>query len=55
MFERGLSVSDVRQALESGVIIEDYPEDLPYPSRLVLGRVGSRAIHVVGLIHLAAR
>ena len=48
MFERGLTVDGVRRVLESGETIEDYPEDLPYPSRLVLGLVGDRAIHVVG-------
>ncbi len=26
---------------------ESYPEDLPYPSRLVLGWVEGRALHVV--------
>lgn len=26
---------------------EEYPDDTPYPSRLVLGWVGSRPLHVV--------
>ncbi|NOT00862.1 MAG: DUF4258 domain-containing protein [Phycisphaerales bacterium] len=47
MFERGIGVRDVRMVLESGVTIESYPHDDPYPSRLVLGRVDSRPIHVV--------
>ena len=47
MFERGISTSQVRLALEEGQVIEDYPDDMPYPSRLVLGWHESRPIHVV--------
>ena len=47
MFERQLSVEDVRQALASGENIEEYPNDRPYPSRLVLGWCESRPLHVV--------
>jgi len=47
MFERRISVDDVLQVLGAGDVIEDYPEDLPYPSRLMLGRVKNRPIHVV--------
>jgi hypothetical protein len=47
MFEREISEDDVRQALSTGKIIETYPEDKPYPSRLVLGWTGSRPIHIV--------
>ncbi|MBN1814276.1 MAG: DUF4258 domain-containing protein [Anaerolineae bacterium] len=47
MFERAIAKEDIRQALETGKTIETYPEDQPYPSRLVLGWVGTRPIHVV--------
>jgi len=47
MFRRHIDVEDVRHVLETGEVIEYYPEDTPYPSRLVLGRCGSRPIHVV--------
>lgn len=47
MFERAITKEDVRQALETGEAIEAYPEDQPYPSRLVLGWVGTRPIHIV--------
>jgi len=47
MFERRVSVDDVHAVLESGETIESYPEDHPYPSRLVLGWVGKRPLHVV--------
>ena len=47
MFERALTVDDVRQVLAAGEIIEAYAEDTPFPSRLVLGWSGRRGIHVV--------
>ena len=47
MARRGISVDEVREALDSGEIIEAYPDDTPYPSRLVLGRAGLRPLHVV--------
>ncbi len=47
MFERGISEADVRQVLDMGRTIESYPDDTPYPSRLMLGWRGSRPIHVV--------
>ena len=47
MFERGISVADVRSVLQEGETIASYPDDKPHPSRLVLGRAGQRAIHVV--------
>jgi hypothetical protein len=47
MVERAISVDDVRQVLDEGKEIETYPADYPYPSRLMLGWCGSRAIHVV--------
>ena len=47
MFEGGISSGNVRKVLEDGETIEDYPEDRPYPSRLVFGRAGERPLHVV--------
>ena len=47
MFERNVSVEDVKMAVSNGETIEDYPEDKPYPSRLVLGWSGTRPLHVV--------
>jgi hypothetical protein len=47
MAERSVTVDDVRAVLTHGETIEDYPDDTPYPSRLVLGWVGGRALHVV--------
>lgn len=47
MFQRGISEEEVRHVLEKGDTIEDYPQDTPYPSRLVLGWRGSQPLHVV--------
>ncbi len=47
MFERGITVDDVRTVIETGETIERYPDDMPYPSRLVFGPSNGRAIHVV--------
>lgn len=47
MFQRQVSADDIRHVLETGVIIENYPDDQPYPSRLVMGWCGERPLHVV--------
>ena len=47
MFARDIDETDVREVLETGETIEAYPEDTPYPSRLVLGWRGNRPLHVV--------
>ncbi len=47
MFQRHFSEEDIRRGLESGEVIEEYPDDKPYPSRLVLSWVGSRPVHMV--------
>ena len=46
MIERDISVAEVRAALESGEIIEEYLADAP-PRYLVLGWITSRPLHVV--------
>ena len=46
--QRGIKVKDIRNAVENGEIIEQYPDDFPYPSCLILGQTkDSRPIHVV--------
>lgn len=47
MFQRRITVGDVREVVERGETIEDRPADRPYPSQLMLGRVGGRPLHVV--------
>ena len=50
MFQRDISEEEVEQTVAFGEIIENYPDDQPYPSRLVLGHIGQRAIHVLHAI-----
>lgn len=47
MFERNIRVEDVEAALETGRTIAEYPDDKPYPSRLILGKSTDRQLHVV--------
>jgi hypothetical protein len=47
MFQRRIGRDAVRQVVETGETIEDYPADCPYPSRLLLGWDGLRPLHVV--------
>jgi hypothetical protein len=45
--KRNISREEVKFVVESGEIIEDYPDDYPYPSCLVLGFSDDNPIHVV--------
>jgi hypothetical protein len=47
MFARGISPADVQSAVEGGEAIAEYPDDTPHPSRLILGFVSGRPVHVV--------
>jgi hypothetical protein len=47
MFQRNISEKDMRSILTKGEIIEEYADDTPYPSRLILGWIGGRPIHIV--------
>ena len=47
MFERGITEADVHTALSEGEEIAAYPDDKPYPSRLLLGWRGDKPLHVV--------
>lgn len=47
MQERGVSRQEILAAIESGMVIEEYPEDLPFPSKLFLGVSASGPVHVV--------
>lgn len=47
MFQRRISFEDVVNILQSGVVLEEYREDRPHPSRLILGWRGPRPLHLV--------
>ena len=48
--ERGIKIVDIVNAIESGEIIEEYPEDYPFPSCLILGQSEDKIIHIVASI-----
>ena len=46
--QRGLKAKDIRAAVNDGEIIEQYPEDFPFPSCLILGKSEEgKCLHVV--------
>ena len=47
MAERRFLPETIKTVIENETIINDYPSDTPYPSRLILGFDGNRPIHVV--------
>lgn len=47
MAERGFSPDAIKAVIKNGTVIKDYPDDTPYPSRLILGYDGERPVHVV--------
>jgi len=47
MFNRSIGESDVKSVILRGVIIEEYPDDTPYPSYLILDMVHDRPLHVL--------
>ena len=48
LVERGISVDDIIQCIDTGEIIKQYEDDKPFPSGLILGAVVDEAyIHVV--------
>ncbi|MBI3756216.1 MAG: DUF4258 domain-containing protein, partial [Deltaproteobacteria bacterium] len=52
--ERGISRDTVKEVLKSGEIIEDYPDDKPYPSGLFLGWIEGGPLHVVAAFDFSA-
>ncbi len=47
IIQRRIVDSDIRELLRLGTIIEEYPDDVPYPSFLISGVVNNRPLHVV--------
>jgi uncharacterized protein DUF4258 len=47
IFERGLTKSEISLVIVSGIHIEEYPDDTPYPSYLILGFINEKPVHVV--------
>ncbi|MCM1232933.1 MAG: DUF4258 domain-containing protein [Ruminococcus flavefaciens] len=48
MGERDISRADVKNCINNGEIIEDYPSDFPYPSCLIFGcTIRDKILHIV--------
>lgn len=48
MGERDISRADVKKCISNGEIIEDYPDDFPYPSCLIFGyTTANKVLHIV--------
>jgi len=47
MAERQVSPNMIKAIIKNGTVIKEYPDDTPYPSRLILGFDGKRPLHVV--------
>jgi hypothetical protein len=47
MIQRRITIAEIAHVVETGVIVEEYPDETPYPSRLLLGWIGERPLHVV--------
>jgi len=47
MFDRKISISNVKSVARTGEVIQSYPNDKPYPSFLMLGYINKRPLHVV--------
>lgn len=46
--QRNISYEEIKEVILNGEIIEEYPDDYPYPSCLILGMtIKNRVIHVV--------
>lgn len=46
--QRGISLREVMSCIQSGEIIEQYPDDYPYPSCLILGNLATDSpLHAV--------
>jgi hypothetical protein len=47
MFERRIGKEEVSAAVASGEVLAEYPDDVPFPSVLLLATVSGRALHLV--------
>ena len=47
MAERGFSPDIIKSVIKNGTVIKSYPDDTPYPSRLIIGFDRKRPVHVV--------
>ena len=52
LIQRGISSTEVSESIANGVIIENYPDDYPYPSSLIMGKtIHNKILHLVCAIN----
>ena len=52
LLQRSISAFEVETSISNGDIIENYPDDYPYPSCLLMGKtVDDRVLHIVCAIY----
>ena len=47
MFSRSITQEEIKNCLKNGVVIAEYPNDTPYPSKLLSLSSHQRTIHIV--------
>lgn len=47
LIERDILEEEIVEVMNTGEVIEDYPDDTPYPSCLMLGMHGPQPLHLV--------
>jgi len=47
MLYRNISQAELSELMESGEVLEDYPDDYPFPSKLIFKMVNNRPLHAV--------
>jgi len=47
MFKRSILIKDVKEVIIQAETIKDYPNDKPYPSKLLLGFINNIPLHIV--------
>ena len=47
MLYRNISQAELTELIESGEVVEDYPNDFPFPSKLIFKLVNNRPLHAV--------
>lgn len=47
MLQREIRMLDIENVVAEGEVIEEYPDDQPFPSRLILGWTQAGPLHVV--------
>jgi hypothetical protein len=47
MLERNISDTDVEEVIAKGELIKEYPDDKPYPSKLIFKMIDNIPVHVV--------